>query len=59
MKNRAFETVERDRENLLKSLAELRAGRLRGIAVREVPQLILDIQRRIDALSRELGEDLS
>ena len=59
MKLRPFEAVEHDREKLLKTIAELRAGKLRGIAVAEVPQLIFDLKKRIAALSRELGEDLT
>jgi hypothetical protein len=59
MRNRTFEALDRDRAHLLKALAELRAGKLRGVEVAEVPQLIVDLKKRIEALSREMGDDLT
>jgi hypothetical protein len=59
MKRQTFESLERDRNNLLKTLAELRAGKFRGMAAKDASQLILDLQKRIDTLSRQMGDDLT
>ena len=56
MKPRPFEALERNRDRLLKTIAELRAGQLRGIAEEDVPQLIADMQKRIETIDREMGD---
>ena len=59
MRPRPFEALDRDRAHLLRALAELRAGKLGGVDAAEAPQLIVDLKKRIDALSREMGDDLT
>jgi len=57
MRPRPFEALERDRQHMVKTLADLRAGHLDGVAASEVAQLILDIEKRIDAINRQLDDD--